>query len=304
SHRARCPDGSRACGRAGWRRSPRPRTAPRSPRSSRCSAPRSTWWRCASPAAVCRATRPTCWSRRCCPTSPPWTTTARRRRSKRDAPRSSAWARFSTRSSAEARVELTLSIAAAVLGAALLHAAWNTLIKASADKELDTYAVAACCGLIAVLFVCGGIVAFASGAHDRRATAFALANAAVIGAYTLIDAKGVRASDEAASYTLWFFAANAIVIAAMGMLRRGSAVPRYLGQNWRRALLGGACSVGAYAIALWAMTRAPVALVAVLRETSVIFAAVLAALVLKEKLTRRRLFATGAVLAGLILLRI
>jgi drug/metabolite transporter (DMT)-like permease len=276
-------------------------------------------------------------------------------------------------------VELTLPIAAAVLGAALLHAAWNTLIKASADKELDTYAVAAGCGLIAalllpflpaparaswpwlagsatvhilyfvflagayrygelsyvypimrgggpmivaasgaavfaenlsggqwlgVLFVCGGIVAFASGAHDRRATAFALANAAVIGAYTLIDAKGVRASYAAASYTLWFFAANAIVIAAMGMLRRGSAVPRYLGQNWRRALLGGACSVGAYAIALWAMTRAPVALVAVLRETSVIFAAVLAALVLKEKLTRRRLFATGAVLAGLILLRI
>jgi len=276
-------------------------------------------------------------------------------------------------------VELTLPIAAAVLGSALLHAAWNTLIKASEDKELDTYAVAAGCGLIAVLLlpflpaparaswpwlagsaavhilyfvflagayrygelsyvypimrgggpmivsasgaavfaealggsqwlgvllVCGGIVAFAAGAHDRRATLFALANAAVIGAYTLIDAQGVRASDAPASYTLWFFAANALVIAAMDMLRRGNAVPRYLGRHWRRALLGGACSVGAYAIALWAMTRAPVALVAVLRETSVIFAAVLAALVLKEKLTRRRLFATGAVLAGLILLKI
>ena len=62
--------------------------------------------------------------------------------------------------------------------------------------------------------------------------------------------------------------------------------------------------MGSYGIALWAMTLAPVALVAVLRETSVIFAAVLAALVLKEKLTRRRLFATGAVLAGLIFLRI
>ncbi len=276
-------------------------------------------------------------------------------------------------------MELTLPVAAAVLGAALLHAAWNTLVKASEDKELDTYAVAAGCGLIAavvlpflpmpapaswpwlagsaavhilyfvflagayrygelsyvypimrgggpmivaasgaavfaealgggqwlgVLLVCGGVVAFASGAHDRRATLFALANAAVIGAYTLIDAQGVRASAAPASYTLWFFAANALVIIAMGWLKRGSAVPRYLGRHWRRALLGGACSVGSYGIALWAMTRAPVALVAVLRETSVIFAAVLAALVLKEKLTRRRLFATGAVLAGLILLRI
>ena len=276
-------------------------------------------------------------------------------------------------------MELTLPIAAAVLGAALLHAAWNTLVKASEDKELDTYAIAAGCGLIAVvvlpflpmpapaswpwlagsaavhilyfvflagayrygelsyvypimrgggpmivaasgatvfaealsggqwlgvLLVCGGIVAFASGAHDRRATLFALANAAVIGAYTLIDAQGVRASAAPASYTLWFFAANALVIIAMGRLKRGSAVPRYLGRHWRRALLGGACSVGSYGIALWAMTRAPVALVAVLRETAVIFGAVLAALVLKEKLTRRRLFATGAVLAGLILLRI
>jgi drug/metabolite transporter (DMT)-like permease len=126
----------------------------------------------------------------------------------------------------------------------------------------------------------------------------------VIGAYTLIDAQGVRASAAPVSYTLWFFAANALVIIAMGTLKRGSAVPRYLGRHWRRALVGGACSVGAYAIALWAMTRAPVALVAVLRETSVIFAAVLAALVLKEKLTRRRVFATGAVLAGLILLRL
>jgi drug/metabolite transporter (DMT)-like permease len=276
-------------------------------------------------------------------------------------------------------VELTLPVAAAVLGAALLHATWNTLVKASEDKELDTYAVAAGSGVLAliiipilpapasaswpwlagsaavhilyfvflagayrygelsyvypvmrgggpmivaasgaavfaealgggqwvgVLLVCGGIVAFASGAHDRRATLFALANAVVIGAYTLIDAQGARASAAPLSYTLWFFAANALVIIALGMLKRGRAVPRYLRRHWGRALLGGACSVGSYGIALWAMTRAPVALVAVLRETSVIFAAVLAALVLKEKLTRRRLFATGAVLAGLICLKL
>jgi drug/metabolite transporter (DMT)-like permease len=157
---------------------------------------------------------------------------------------------------------------------------------------------------LGVLLVCGGIAAFASGTHDRRATLFALANAAVIGAYTLIDAQGVRASAAALSYTLWFFAANALVIIGLGMLKRGVAVPRHLGRYWGRALLGGAFSVGSYGIALWAMTRAPVALVAVLRETSVIFAAVLAALVLREKLTRRRLVATGAVLAGLALLKI
>src|SRR5438105_6721456 len=276
-------------------------------------------------------------------------------------------------------MELTAPLTLAVLGAALLHAAWNALVKASADKELDTLAIAAACGVIAilaapflplpapaswpwlgasavvhilyfvflaqayrwgelsyvypvmrgggpmvvafmgslvfgellqlkewlgVLLICGGILAFASGAHDRRATLFALANAVVIGAYTLIDAEGARASLAPVSYTLWFFVANAVVIVAIGLVRRGREVPRYFRRHWLRAAIGGACSVGAYSIALWAMTRAPVALVAVLRETSVIFAAVIGALLLREEMTRRRLVATGAVLAGLIVLRL
>jgi drug/metabolite transporter (DMT)-like permease len=276
-------------------------------------------------------------------------------------------------------MELTLPVTAAVLGAALLHATWNALVKASEDKQLDTYAVAAGSGVLAllllpflplpasaawpwlagsasvhilyfvflagayrwgelsyvypvmrgggpmivavtgvvafreilqanewlgVLLICAGILAFASGAHDRRATGFALANAVVIGAYTLIDAAGARASGAPVSYTLWFFVANGLVITLLGLLQRGPAVPAYFRRHWLRAIAGGACALGAYSIALWAMTRAPVALVAVLRETSVIFAAVLGAVVLKEKITRRRLVATGAVLAGLIALEI
>jgi drug/metabolite transporter (DMT)-like permease len=90
----------------------------------------------------------------------------------------------------------------------------------------------------------------------------------------------------------------------MGTLTRRGEVFPYFRKHWLRALIGGACSVGSYSIALWAMTRAPVALVAVLRETAVIFAAVLAAFVLKEKMTRRRLVATGAVLAGLVALKL
>jgi drug/metabolite transporter (DMT)-like permease len=276
-------------------------------------------------------------------------------------------------------MELTLPVTLAVLGAALLHAGWNALVKASQDKQLDTFAVAAGSGLLALLlapflpapasaswpwlagstavhilyfgFLAGayrfgelsyvypimrgggpmivaasgalvfaevlqpsewlgvllisiGILAFASGAHDPRATVFALANAVVIGAYTLIDAAGARASAAPVSYTLWFFAANGVVITGMGVWVRGRAVPVYFRRHWLRAAAGGACALGAYGIALWAMTRAPVALVAALRETSVIFAAVLGAAVLNEKMTRRRLIATGAVLAGLIALKL
>ena len=156
---------------------------------------------------------------------------------------------------------------------------------------------------VGILFICVGVLAFASGRHDRRATAFALANAVVIAAYTLVDGRGARLSEAPASYTLWFFIANGVVIAIYGWLRRGRAVNVYFASTWKKALVGGGCAVASYAIALWAMTRAPIALVAVLRETSVIFGAAIAALVLKEKFTRRRLAATGAVMLGLVALK-
>jgi drug/metabolite transporter (DMT)-like permease len=275
--------------------------------------------------------------------------------------------------------ELSLPVTLAVLGAALLHAGWNALLKGSSDKELDTVSISVGAGLVGlavaawlplpareswpwlaasacvhilyflflagayrwgelsyaypimrgggpvivalagatvfgeilplwptlgIALVCAGIVAFASGKADRRATLFALANACVIGAYTLIDAKGARLSGAPVAYTMWFFVANALAIYACAGVRRGAEVPRYLARNWQRLFIGAVLTTGSYGVALWAMTRAPVALVAVLRETSVLFAALFGALFLGEKLTRRRLFATGAVLAGLAALRL
>src|SRR5205807_8999524 len=118
------------------------------------------------------------------------------------------------------------------------------------------------------------------------------------------DGQGARLSAAPLSYTLWFFAANGVVILAYGWLRRGRAVATYFRAAWKRAIVGGGCAVAAYGIALWAMTRAPIAIVAVLREPSVIFAAVIASFVLQEKFTRRRLAATGAVMLGLIALKL
>ncbi len=157
---------------------------------------------------------------------------------------------------------------------------------------------------LGVAMVCAGIVAFASGKAHPRATAFALGNALVIAAYTLIDAKGARASGSPVAYALWFFVANGIVLYAWGGIRRGAALPRHIAANWPRVLIGAVLTTGSYGVALWAMTRAPVALVAVLRETSVIFGALIAHFLLAEKFTRRRLAATGAVMVGLALLKV
>jgi drug/metabolite transporter (DMT)-like permease len=157
---------------------------------------------------------------------------------------------------------------------------------------------------LGVALVCAGIIAFAAGRAHPRATAFALGNAAVIAAYTLIDAKGARASGHPVSYALWFFVANGVVLYAWAGARRGAALPRHFAAGWPRILVGAALTTGSYGVALWAMTRAPVAVVAVLRETAVVFGAFIAHFWLKEKLTRRRLVATGAVMLGLVALRL
>lgn len=133
---------------------------------------------------------------------------------------------------------------------------------------------------------------------------FALGNAAVIATYTMIDARGVRLSGAPVSYALWFFIANSVVQVAIGLTGRRREILPYLARHWVRAALGGAFTLGSYGTALWAMSQAPVALVAALREVSVVFAAVLGALFLGERFTLRRAGATTVVLVGLVALRL
>ena len=120
--------------------------------------------------------------------------------------------------------------------------------------------------------------------HPPAAARWAFANAAIIGVYTLIDGAGARASGNAPGYVVWLTFLEAIPFLAWIALRRGSAAFAYVRRDWRRGLVGGAASLGAYGIVLWAMTRAPVAAVSALRETSVLFATLIGAVWLKEGL--------------------
>jgi phosphonate utilization associated putative membrane protein len=147
--------------------------------------------------------------------------------------------------------------------------------------------------------------------HHRRALQFALANAVVIAAYTFVDGKGVRLTvaqgASALSYVLLLFVLDGVPYPALVVFRRDAAGRRaiidYAKKRWPLAALGGTASIGSYAIALWAMTRAPVAAVSALRETSVLFATVLGAWLLKERLGAQRLAGAGVILAGVMALR-
>ena len=164
-------------------------------------------------------------------------------------------------------------------------------------------------GWLGVLLISGGVMLLAgdswrSGAFQGRAAMFALATAASIVVYTLVDGVGARLSGHAAAYTGWVFVLTAIPLVMIFLVRDGASTRAYCRQHWRRGLFGGVCTLGAYGLALWAMTRAPIALVAALRETSVIFGALLAVLLLGERLSRTRWDAIAIVTAGAVSIKL
>jgi drug/metabolite transporter (DMT)-like permease len=280
--------------------------------------------------------------------------------------------------------ELSLGITLAVLGAGLLHAGWNALVKGApgGDAMLDTASVVAgscvCAvvvlpfvalpdpsawkfiagstvihfayyvtlahayrtgdlsfayplmrgtapllvallgiaflhelptahAMLGILLICAGIVSIAfvrRERHPRAAALWAFANAAIIASYTLVDGTGARASGNALAYVTWLIFIEGLPFLAWIGWRRGAPAIAYLRRGWRRGLLGGACSLGAYAIVLFAMTRAPVAAVAALRETSVLFAALIGAVWLKEGFGAMRFAGAASVVVGVAALKL
>ncbi len=278
---------------------------------------------------------------------------------------------------------MTFEISLAVLLAALLHASWNAMIKGGTDVLLDTAAIVAGAGLVALpfifvlplpapaawpyivaslathlayyylmvnayrtgdlslvyplmrgvaplmtavlgiwwlrewpaawtwtgmLLISAGVVMLALRTVDhvpsRAAVAFALANAVVIATYSIIDGAGSRVSGNVGSYIAWLFVLDAIPFSLYMLATRRTAFFGILWQRRRNGLIGGALSAGAYAISVWAMTKAPVAMVASLRETSVLFATLIGAHLLREKLNARRWAGVVAVVVGVVALKL
>jgi drug/metabolite transporter (DMT)-like permease len=283
---------------------------------------------------------------------------------------------------------LSSGVLAAVLGAAALHALWNSLVKSAGDKFLSSAIVALWCGVAAVaaalvlprpadaampfiiasaiihivyfmlvgqlyrsadlsvaypimrglapliaaviaLVTLGeapgpiaslgvaalvvGVLAmgasgFAHGRINRPTILVALANSAVIAIYSVIDGQGARLSGTgsafAFAYNSWADALTALAYLPIILCLRGRAAANAFAAGWRRGLIGGLAAFFGYAIVVWAMTRAPIAAVAALRETSVVFAAIIGVVALGEPFHAQRAIAVLVILAGIILLRI
>ncbi|HLI10431.1 MAG TPA: EamA family transporter [Alphaproteobacteria bacterium] len=150
-------------------------------------------------------------------------------------------------------------------------------------------------------------LAFESGRPrgDRRhSVLFALFTALTITGYTVVDGFGVRRSGAPLGYIAWLFAIEGLPIFVAALIRRRGEVLPYLRASWHIGMIGGFLSCAGYGIAIWAMSLGAMGQVAALRETGVIFAAIIGALFLREPFGLRRILAAVVVAIGIVILQL
>lgn len=153
-----------------------------------------------------------------------------------------------------------------------------------------------------------GILLMARGVftrgEDRRLLPFALGSACATATYTLIDGLGARLSGDAVAYVAWVFVVDGLIFTTGMLLWKGlDVIPRQR-KAWGVATVASAASYGAYAVSVWAMTVAPLAVVAALRETSILFAVLIGWLAFGEKMGLEKAVAALVIVAGVVLTRL
>jgi drug/metabolite transporter (DMT)-like permease len=159
------------------------------------------------------------------------------------------------------------------------------------------------------IFILGlGILAMAQGVfaegENRKLIPFAFGSAVATACYTMIDGTGARVAGDAVMYIAWvFMVEGALFIVGMLALRGAGIIPRG-GREWAAGMFAAAASYAAYAISVWAMTHAPIAVVAAVRETSILFAVLIGWAVFGERLSRGKLIAAALIVTGVIVTRV
>ncbi|MBD3677786.1 MAG: EamA family transporter [Rhodobacteraceae bacterium] len=164
-------------------------------------------------------------------------------------------------------------------------------------------------GELAGVLVLGlGIFLMARGifqnGESRRMLPFALGSACATAGYSLVDGLGARVSGDAVAYVGWLLILSGLFYTPSILFLRGRSILIAPARAWGWGLFAAACSYLAYAIAVWAMTVAPLALVTALRETSILFAVLIGWLIFGERMDRAKAVAALLIVAGVALTRL
>ena len=166
-------------------------------------------------------------------------------------------------------------------------------------------------GIAGLALASGGIMslAFENGLprdHAAKAVFFAIGTGTLIAAYTVVDGLGVRASQAPISYIAWLNVLEAMPISLWLLARRPASFTGLSGRSWRQGMFGGVLAMAAYGLVIYALSLGAMAHISALRETSVLFAALIGILILREKAGSqgRRIAAVGLVSAGIVILQL
>jgi drug/metabolite transporter (DMT)-like permease len=152
-----------------------------------------------------------------------------------------------------------------------------------------------------IFMLAGGV--WTSG-ESRRMLPYAFGAACATAGYTMTDGIGARIAGNPVVYLGWAMIAAAVIFAATMLALRGqSCIPRAR-RVWLLGGLGAIASYAAYAVIVWAMTQAPIALVAALRETSILFAVLIGWIVFRERMTRSKVLSAAIIVAGVLITRL
>ncbi len=179
-----------------------------------------------------------------------------------------------------------------VLGAALMA---NEYLSAGAMLGIGLVSA----GLISITFAGGAL-----GKIPGPALRWGLATSVFIGAYTVADGMGVRAAGNPFSYILWLFIFEPIPIGLWLLATDRAGWFGYMRAKPGKITAGALAAATAYAMVIYAMSVAPMAMVSSLRETSVIFAALIGTLMFREPFGRQRIIAATLVCLGVVLIKV
>jgi drug/metabolite transporter (DMT)-like permease len=159
------------------------------------------------------------------------------------------------------------------------------------------------------IFILGcGILAMAQGVfssgESRKLVPLALASALMTAGYSIVDGLGARLSGDTVTFVAWMFALDLMFFAPVAMFLRGTRTLIAPPKAWVMGGIAALASYGAYAIAVWAMTIAPIALVTAIRETSILFAILIGWLFFGEAMGKQKVVAAALIVCGVILTRI
>lgn len=166
----------------------------------------------------------------------------------------------------------------------------------------------ACMAFVGVLCLSAGVLALAFQTHAKarthRGTFYALLTSVLIASYTVVDALGARRSESALGFAVLLTIGDGIATALIVLWWRGWAAFRVDARTLSSSAMAGAMQIGAYWIAVWALARAPMGAVSALRESSVLFVALISTCLLKEHWSTYRVACSLVVFAGIVLLRL